>query len=119
MQLCVRDSALTDLPLNEHNQDAFRLLFNINKFRGCVIRNHQFYFYDNDSRNHHQIREAVDVLKHQIKDICFRMFCGEVIQGKTVLKANDIVCMFKLIGYQITASQITGKIPTLIWRLEF
>ena len=118
MQLCIRDPALTDLPLTEHNRDAFLLLFNINKFRG-VMRDNKFLFYDNDNRNHHQIKEIIDILKLQVKDFCYRMFAGEQINGKIVETENDIICLFELTGYHITQSQITGKIPKILWRIEF
>ena len=119
MQLCVKDSSLTDLPLTEHNIQAFQRLFAKNKFGNCTIRNHKFLFYSTDNRNHHQIREIIDVLKYQVKDICYRMFAGEIINGKTIETENDIVCFFELTGYHITQSQITGQIPSILWRIEY
>ena len=83
------------------------------------MRNNKFFFYNTDNRNHHQIREIIDKLKYQVKDICYRMFAGEIINGKTIETENDIVCFFELTGYHITQSQITGQIPSVLWSIEF
>ena len=119
LQMCVRDTDLTDLSLDGHNKVAFCRLFHINGFKHCVIRNNKFFFYDVSNRNHLQIREVIDIFKLQIKDICFRMFKGEIINGKDVDTDNDIVGIFELIGFHVTASQVTGKIPKMLWRCEF
>ena len=112
MWLCVRDAVPSPLPLDEDNINAFRRLFEINNFKDSD----QFSFYDVGNRTPNQMIAAVDnTLKYQIKHFCFIMFAGQMINGKKVDTANDLVCIFKL----TSESQMTRQPPIILWRCEF